>query len=88
MIGSWINCVLVSTELLVACIYWIKYNRRMNRKTKVLLCVMLCNDIAHSIVVCSGVYMVRPLLRCMSDIYENSSSRGSLVVSLDMNCAK
>lgn len=58
MIGSWINCILLSIEILVSCFYWARYNRSINTPTKILICGMLCNDITQSIIVCAGAYMV------------------------------
>lgn len=69
MVGSWINCVLLSTEILVSCFYWVTYNRTMNIPAKTLICAMLCNDITQSVLVCGTVYMVRLLVDHSSKSY-------------------
>lgn len=58
LIGSWVNCVLLTTEVLIAWIYISKYYGQLRRPTKLAIFATLCNDIALSIVVLITVYMV------------------------------
>jgi len=55
--GSWVNCILLSIEIVAASIYFAKHKPRGFRKWFVV--GMLCNDIASSALVCVTSYLVR-----------------------------